>query len=216
MALGGILANRCFAIGDIHGHVSALNRLLSVLEKEANLSKDDLLLFLGDYVDRGPDSLGVIERLRALQWERPSTICLLGNHDFWQSVRTLPREAVHWLRSLPQHFEWERYFFSHAPVYRFPPAQSWAAKNLRDFEPIESFRDAVERGYDFLNSYQGFSSEDLLHEPGRIGVCGHVHHPEVVIYPDHYLGVDSGCGFGGKLSAISLPDHRVWSVRESE
>jgi serine/threonine protein phosphatase 1 len=67
-----------FAIGDIHGHLDRLNGLLAKLP----FGDRDTLVFLGDYVDRGPDSKGVIDRLIALQEELGKRcICLLGNHD---------------------------------------------------------------------------------------------------------------------------------------
>jgi serine/threonine protein phosphatase 1 len=73
---------RTFAIGDIHGDRAALDRLLARLPFVA---PDDTILFLGDYVDRGPDSRGVIERLRRLPEETAGKVVLLrGNHeDAW-------------------------------------------------------------------------------------------------------------------------------------
>jgi len=67
-----------FVIGDIHGQLTSLNRLLDKLP----LSPDDKLVFLGDYVDRGPDSKGVVERIIALKAELGERcVCLLGNHE---------------------------------------------------------------------------------------------------------------------------------------
>jgi serine/threonine protein phosphatase 1 len=73
---------RTFVIGDIHGDRVALERLLVKLPF---IGPDDTLLFLGDYVDRGPDSRGVIERLRRLPEETAGAVVLLrGNHeDAW-------------------------------------------------------------------------------------------------------------------------------------
>lgn len=77
---------RTFAIGDIHGDLDALWR---VLEKLPTLTHDDTLVFLGDYLDRGPDSAGVIEFIR---FNLPRTtpakvVALRGNHeDGWLRV----------------------------------------------------------------------------------------------------------------------------------
>ncbi len=73
---------RTFVIGDIHGDRAALDRLLPRLPF---IGPDDTLLLLGDYVDRGPDSRGVIERLRRLPEETAGAVVLLrGNHeDAW-------------------------------------------------------------------------------------------------------------------------------------
>lgn len=48
--------SRCFAIGDIHGHLDALDALLELLRSEAGFNDSDTLIFLGDYVDRGAES----------------------------------------------------------------------------------------------------------------------------------------------------------------
>jgi len=67
---------RTLAIGDIHGVSSALDTVLAA----AKLKPDDRLIFLGDYVDRGPDSKGVIDRLLALR-KTHAVVCLRGNHE---------------------------------------------------------------------------------------------------------------------------------------
>jgi len=69
---------RTFAIGDIHGCQHALQVLLSQLAPTAG----DRLVFLGDYVDRGPDSAGVIDTLIALcRTPELEVVCLQGNHE---------------------------------------------------------------------------------------------------------------------------------------
>jgi serine/threonine protein phosphatase 1 len=68
---------RTLAIGDIHGCTRALDTLLA----EVQPSPEDLIVTLGDYVDRGPDSRGAIDRLLALR-ESHQLVALRGNHDF--------------------------------------------------------------------------------------------------------------------------------------
>ncbi|MDF1660602.1 MAG: metallophosphoesterase family protein [Planctomycetota bacterium] len=70
---------RLLAIGDLHGHLDPLNALLDLIQP----CSDDQLVFLGDYIDRGPDSFGVIDRLLQVQREFPNTIFLRGNHEQW-------------------------------------------------------------------------------------------------------------------------------------
>ncbi len=67
---------RLLAIGDIHGCLTALNTLLDAVAPEA----DDQIIALGDYVDRGPDSRGVLDHLIALH-AGGRLIALRGNHD---------------------------------------------------------------------------------------------------------------------------------------
>jgi serine/threonine protein phosphatase 1 len=79
------MAGRTFAIGDIHGDLTALFRLLSGLPE---LDAGDTLVFVGDYIDRGPQSAQVIDYLRRLPEMTPAKIVTLrGNHeDAWLRV----------------------------------------------------------------------------------------------------------------------------------
>jgi serine/threonine protein phosphatase 1 len=71
-----------FAIGDIHGHALALRDLLDQLSREVRT--DDEVVFLGDYIDRGPDTKGCVEAILAFIHEMPaSVVCLCGNHEDW-------------------------------------------------------------------------------------------------------------------------------------
>lgn len=75
--------HRVYAIGDIHGRLDLLDRLLERIRADAEsaTATKNILIFLGDYVDRGPDSKGVIERLSTCAL--PGFICvfLKGNHE---------------------------------------------------------------------------------------------------------------------------------------
>ena len=71
--------NRTFVIGDIHGCSEALSQLLTKIKP---LTKDDTVIFIGDYIDRGPDSRGVIEIILKLRVEHSRVITLMGNHEF--------------------------------------------------------------------------------------------------------------------------------------
>lgn len=68
---------RLLAIGDIHGRLDLLDRLLAQVRPTAA----DRLVFLGDYIDRGPESRGVLERLLQLREALPATVFLRGNHE---------------------------------------------------------------------------------------------------------------------------------------
>ena len=68
------------AIGDVHGNRAALDDLLTRLEPD--LEARDTVVFLGDYIDRGPDSKGCIDRILRFRTESPATVvALLGNHE---------------------------------------------------------------------------------------------------------------------------------------
>ncbi|MBI5939369.1 MAG: serine/threonine protein phosphatase [Caulobacterales bacterium] len=71
-----------FAVGDIHGCNDLLTALLdTIAEASPPGGRRPLLIFLGDYVDRGPDSKGVIERLTRIRADQPEARFLCGNHE---------------------------------------------------------------------------------------------------------------------------------------
>lgn len=127
---------RRFVIGDIHGCSKALRTLIETIAPEA----DDELIFLGDYVDRGPDSKGVIEQLIELQ-NQCRVIALRGNHEImlWSvayngtdpevwlesggratvtsyggSLEKIPAVHQEFLRELLPHYETREAIFVHA------------------------------------------------------------------------------------------------------
>jgi serine/threonine protein phosphatase 1 len=75
--------HRVYAIGDVHGRADLLDRLVALIEDDARPEpgRQDHLVFLGDYVDRGLDSHGVVERLANADQDRFGTIFLKGNHE---------------------------------------------------------------------------------------------------------------------------------------
>lgn len=72
---------RIYAVGDIHGCAHLLDQLMVQIASEEKDGAEARIVFLGDYIDRGPDSRGVIDRLLAIRRERPQTVFLKGNHE---------------------------------------------------------------------------------------------------------------------------------------
>lgn len=88
--------DRLLAVGDIHGHLDELNKLLSAVQPTMN----DKVVFLGDYIDRGPNSKGVLERLSLFQKHFPQSVFIRGNHEqmfidslIWHEVEPLLRHV---------------------------------------------------------------------------------------------------------------------------
>lgn len=131
-----------YAIGDIHGCADALIRLLARIDVHSDGAPAQLVC-LGDYIDRGPDSAGVIRILRARQATSPGTVtCLMGNHErmmldahgdareepVWlingglatlrsfgiADVQAIPLDVLDWLSDLPTVHEDARRYFVHA------------------------------------------------------------------------------------------------------
>jgi serine/threonine protein phosphatase 1 len=87
------MAGRTIAIGDVHGCSAALAALVEAVQPEPG----DALVFLGDYIDRGPDSRGVLDLLVALAARR-RLVPLLGNHEEMLAAAARDRAAVRaWL-----------------------------------------------------------------------------------------------------------------------
>jgi diadenosine tetraphosphatase ApaH/serine/threonine PP2A family protein phosphatase len=74
---------RAYAVGDVHGRLDLLDQILAMIEDDAERSpaRHTLLIFLGDLIDRGPDSYGVVERLRTYRNNRLQLHFLAGNHE---------------------------------------------------------------------------------------------------------------------------------------
>ncbi|MBB4079195.1 serine/threonine protein phosphatase 1 [Lewinella aquimaris] len=113
-----------YAISDIHGCAQTFGRLLERIQ----LQKTDELFLLGDYIDRGPDSDGVLRMIWKLVHEKYSVVCLRGNHeqmllDALLSAKTpwdyRPRrrdreDVEQWMSALPYYYETPGYLLVHA------------------------------------------------------------------------------------------------------
>lgn len=86
---------RRIAISDIHG---CLNSFHYLLEQQVQLRQDDELYLLGDFIDRGPDSRGVLDHVMDLQAAGYAVYCLRGNHeDMMLRAIVSPEEQSNWL-----------------------------------------------------------------------------------------------------------------------
>jgi serine/threonine protein phosphatase 1 len=74
---------RAYAVGDIHGRLDLVDAMLAQIEQDIATRPParTYIVFLGDFIDRGPDSAGVVERLRTYQNPQAELVCLSGNHE---------------------------------------------------------------------------------------------------------------------------------------
>lgn len=129
---------RTFVIGDIHGDDVALERLLGRLP---SLSASDTVVFLGDYVDRGPDSRYVVERVRDFAREAPcKTVLLRGNHeDAWLESYERPNMGF-LLHRANGCYDTYRSFTDQPPIEPEeapPPGEIERFMSIRDWMPSE-------------------------------------------------------------------------------
>jgi serine/threonine protein phosphatase 1 len=209
---------RTITISDIHGHSQALNGIIAAIDPKP----EDTLIFLGDYVDRGPDSKGVIEHLIDLK-KRFNVVALMGNHEqmmlgakggrsdlrFWTNLggretlesygnagdlRLVPWEHLQFLKGLPLFYKTETHFFIHA--------------NYDPNRPLDR-QDSAIALWKHLNELPP------PHISGKIAVVGHT--PQMsgqIIDLPHLKCIDTGCGYGGLLTALDLGSGRIWQVDE--
>jgi serine/threonine protein phosphatase 1 len=90
---------RIYAIGDIHGRLDLLERVIAAIRRDAQGREDAAItVTVGDYVDRGPQSREVIERLQASPFGMPY-VALRGNHEsLFESFLSDPATGDHWRR----------------------------------------------------------------------------------------------------------------------
>ena len=133
------MSNRYFAIGDIHG---CFNSMKELIDNKIKLRKDDQLIFLGDYIDRGPDSKKVLDYIIELQNNDYDIVTLLGNHESmlvdayynesamskWiqnggsetlrsfdiDSLKAIDPQYIDFLKKLKLYYELDKYLFVHA------------------------------------------------------------------------------------------------------
>lgn len=217
------------AIGDVHGCPATLDALLEKLSP----APDDHLVFVGDYIDRGPDSKQVIDRLLALQEEQPCTF-LRGNHEalmleylgaegdeatatralrLWQQNgggRTLRSYANGRAAHLPEaHVAFVRGTkrYHETPEFFFVHAGLKPERTIR--ENVEASDDRV-----FLWERGHLDVPELAWE--KPVVCGHTPQREP-ISREKLIAIDTGCVYHmhqglGRLTAVHLPAREFVSV----
>lgn len=211
-----------YAISDIHGCCKSFKALL----EKINLQKDDELFLLGDYVDRGPDSKGVIDHIWLLQSQGHKIHCLAGNHEekmlisckskedmqewlYWGGRQTLgsfgvsaahliDQKYIDWLDKLPFYFAIDNFILVHAGL-NFD-----AEDPLTDTKSMMWMRDY----YDTID-YDWLKERIILHGHTPIAkleiesLCDNINN-------NQYINIDNGCYYDkeglGQLCCFKLED----------
>jgi len=127
--------SRVYAVGDVHGRLDLLDELLGMIAEDRASSEPrrDVLIFLGDLIDRGPDSSGVVERVRSYRQDGVRCLTLCGNHEE-VLLRLLRGDGD----NIP---DWLRFGGAEcARSYGIDPAE---LRNMRTKDAIELLRTAV-------------------------------------------------------------------------
>jgi serine/threonine protein phosphatase 1 len=212
---------RTYALSDIHGCLDKLQRLVDrcLLDTKEEPAR---FVFLGDYIDRGQDSRGVLEFVIDLQRRQPGrVVCLTGNHedlalnaiddpgeiDQWvvynggdKALRSygvthpseVPADHVAWLRALATHYDDGLRFFVHAGI---DPAR-----------PLDR-----QQRHDMLWMREPFLSD--IRDFGRFIVHGHT--PVRGGQPDlraNRVNIDTAAVLGGPLTAAVFDDSKAGPI----
>jgi serine/threonine protein phosphatase 1 len=209
------MPERTIAIGDIHGCSRAIRAIAEAIRPSA----EDTLVLLGDYVDRGPDSRGVLDFLLELEG-RCQVVPLLGNHELmlldalqnplvigpWlecggaATVRsydgrltTIPVEHLAFIHRCQRYYETPTHFFVHA---------NYAADVSLDEQP------------DYLLFWEHLHSHvPAPHRNTKRAIVGHTSQKTGEILDlGHVICLDTYCHGGGWLTAMEMESGQVWQV----
>jgi serine/threonine protein phosphatase 1 len=225
---------RAYAVGDIHGRLDLLEPLLDKIADDARArpSKRTYIVFLGDLIDRGPDSAGVVERLRNYRPDFATPVFLAGNHEEVM-LRVLggePEILRDWLKFGGAECL-ASYGVDSSALTRMEPDKALELMRSRvpaahiDF--LESFADTFRFG-DYLFVHAGIRPgipldeqdqfdlrwirEPFLsgtHEHGPIVVHGHTIVTKVEERA-HRICIDTGAYHSGILTAVGIEDEERW------
>ena len=190
------MSEKYIVIGDIHGCSDQLDEILDMTAQYS----DHKYVFLGDYIDRGPDSEAVINRIRELD-----AIFLKGNHEEMflghlehyegetledmLASSGLSQISIEWIsHHLLEVYESDRYIFVHAGL---SPKRKMSEQTTRYFLWSR-----------FDGDYSSITNKTVIH--------GHtvVSKPEIV---GNRININTGCGSRGTLTALVLPEMKYYS-----
>ena len=211
------MSGRLIAIGDVHGCAAALDALIEALDPQPA----DTIVTLGDYVDRGPDVRGVLDRLLAVR-KRCGLVPLLGNHDqmmLWvcdgrwellsdwrlsggentlasyghQVPEQVPAEHLEFLRNCRLIHQTEHHFFVHCNYE--------ADKPLDDQDLYVLLWDSLKRRL------------PGPHFSGKTAIVGHSRQKKGEVLDLGYLKcIDTYCDGHGWLTALDVETGQIWQT----
>lgn len=227
---------RVYAIGDIHGRLDLLDRLIARIDSDDAVRDpaETIVVFLGDLVDRGPNSSGVVERVRLLTGERPGVRMLMGNHEevflaaldgdaraLRMFTRIGGRETALSYGIADADYEGMDYAELHEALAATVPAAhraflargtdmevvgdyAFVHAGVRPERPLDQQRVADLR----------WIRDPFLDYRGRLDktiVHGHTIAEDVEFRP-HRIGIDTGAYFSGRLTALALESDQCWRI----
>jgi len=219
--MGNRPQGKIFAVGDIHGCLSHLERLIGMLP----IRPEDVLVFIGDYIDRGSDSKGVVDYVLDIRNKYCATVCLMGNHEQMfldylagrememflcnggmetldsyglaagrrkMVLEDLPSGHADFFTHLRYSYETDDFIFVHAGLR---PGVPLANQNPDDLLWIR---------FEFIRSDFDF---------GKTVIFGHTPLSRTAPFQDvKKIGIDTGAVYGGRLTCLELPEMKIYQV----
>jgi serine/threonine protein phosphatase 1 len=199
-------SSRRIVIGDVHGHYKGLQHLISLL----NLADQDAVYFLGDLIDRGPESAQVVNFVKTHQYP-----CLLGNHEQMayfafasatpESYRGLENQLeadLKWFASLPSYFDLGDFWLVHAGVHPRIPLEQQSSQEFcwirQEFHQTQSpfFDDkTIVTGHTITFTFQGVEPGQIAQGVGWLDIDTGAYHPK-----------------SGWMTALDLTQQKVYQV----
>ncbi len=211
-------SERIFIVGDVHGCLDMLKRLMDRIDWRPG---EDRLIFLGDYIDRGVDSKGVVDFILEITNTSPLVQCLMGNHenillDFLNSGDPrllLINGGITTLESYQAAKMGED-----QPL--IPSEHVTFFQNLFQYIELEDYY-VVHAGFRPGVDIEKQALEDLIwiREPfifsdydfGKKVIFGHTPLAEPLV-TDNKIGLDTGAVYGNRLTCIEIPRMKFYSV----
>jgi serine/threonine protein phosphatase 1 len=214
------MSGRLIAIGDIHGCRAALEALW----KEIAPKPQDTIVTLGDYVDRGPDSKGVIDCL--IQYSQEChLVCIQGNHE---------EMMLDVIREKQPPYRWLQYGgVDTLDSYRFcgdlrviPESHHAFFNGLVDYHETDDFL-FIHANYDpkltmdkqGIHLLRWIKLSEVTPKPhfsGKRAILGHTHDRDGEIFDvGHLVCIDTYCYGGGWLTAMDVRSGQIWQADHS-
>lgn len=221
---------RTLVISDIHGELELFGELLQKAQYDP---ENDQLILLGDYVDRGPDSRGVLNRVMELK-ER-GAIVLTGNHDAMMLAAAAeePVARERWARNgaiptlqsydssiqsmeIPATADFRKHidfigeldYYYETDEYIFVHAGVQPGTPVQETDPYTLIWIREE----FYQAYDGDKTVVFGHTPAFLlrGTSNY----NVFFGDNHIIGIDGGAAYGGQLNCLELPSRKVYCVKK--
>lgn len=209
---------KIYAVGDIHG---CFDKLLVLMDKIDIDFDADTLVFLGDYIDRGPQSFEVVDYLSDLKKRFTKAVFLKGNHEEMLEKYLSGEDRLTYLvnggqQTLESYMNRPRQkdeppiprehldFFKTLKYYYETESYIFVHAGLRNKLPLEN-----QKSEDLLWIRRQFI--ESKHDFGKMVVFGHTPLHEPLLLPNK-IGIDTGAVYGNKLTCVRLPELVFYTV----